>query len=154
MLCFKFIKKILKILAKYSPVNGLRILFLRLSGYSIGHDVYIAEDLIITEELNNRKNLIIGDRVSIGPRVTFVTSSNPNNSKIYPYVSVKSGCIIIEDDVWIGSNAVILPNVVIGKASVVGACALVTKSVSPFTIVGGVPAKVIGELNVKKKDFN
>ena len=45
---------------------------------------------------------------------------------------------------WVGSNAVILPNVTIGKGAVIGAGAVVTKDVSDFEIVGGVPAKKIG----------
>jgi acetyltransferase-like isoleucine patch superfamily enzyme len=50
---------------------------------------------------------------------------------------------IIEDDVWIGTNAVILPGIVVGKGSVVAAGAVVTKNVSPYEIVGGVPARHI-----------
>ncbi|MBU1112941.1 MAG: acyltransferase, partial [Candidatus Omnitrophica bacterium] len=48
------------------------------------------------------------------------------------------------EDVWIGANAVILPNVVVGKGAVVGAGAVVTKDVADFDIVGGVPAIKIG----------
>ncbi len=50
---------------------------------------------------------------------------------------------IIEDDVWIGRNAIIMPGVRIGKGSIVGAGAVVTKNVEPYSIVGGVPAKLI-----------
>lgn len=55
------------------------------------------------------------------------------------------GIIIIEDDVWIGSNAVILKDVKLGKGCVIAAGAVVTKDVEPYTIVGGVPAKKIAE---------
>ncbi len=51
--------------------------------------------------------------------------------------------IIIEDDVWIGFQAVILPGVTIGQGSIVGANAVVTKDVEPHSIVGGVPARLI-----------
>lgn len=54
------------------------------------------------------------------------------------------GEIIIEEDVWIGANCVITPDVRIGRGAVVGAGAVVTRNVAPFSIVGGVPAKVIG----------
>lgn len=53
--------------------------------------------------------------------------------------------ITIESDVWIGSNAVILPGVTIGEGSVVGAGAVVTKSVDKFSVVAGVPAKLINQ---------
>ena len=52
--------------------------------------------------------------------------------------------VVIGSDVWIGANAVITPGVRIGDGAVVGAGAVVTKDVAPYTIVGGVPAKVIG----------
>lgn len=54
------------------------------------------------------------------------------------------GVIVIEEDVWIGANCVITPDVRIGRGAVVGAGAVVTRNVAPFAIVGGVPAKVIG----------
>ena len=54
------------------------------------------------------------------------------------------GEIVIEDDVWIGANCVITPDVRIGRGAVVGAGAVVTRNVAPFSIVGGVPARVIG----------
>lgn len=51
--------------------------------------------------------------------------------------------IIIEDDVWIGARAIILPGVRIGKGAIIGAGAVVTEDVKPYSIVGGVPAKFI-----------
>ncbi len=50
---------------------------------------------------------------------------------------------VIEDDVWIGRNVVIMPNIKIGKGSIIGSGAVVTKNVEPYSIVGGVPAKLI-----------
>jgi len=58
---------------------------------------------------------------------------------------VTSKPIMIEDDVWIGFNAAILKGVTIGKGAVVGACAVVLHDVPPYTIVGGNPARRIGE---------
>jgi acetyltransferase-like isoleucine patch superfamily enzyme len=55
--------------------------------------------------------------------------------------------IIIEDNVWIATRAMILKGVTIGKGSTVAAGAVVTKSVPPYTLVGGVPAKIIRQLN-------
>lgn len=51
--------------------------------------------------------------------------------------------VIIEDDVWLGTGAIILKGVTIGRGSVIAAGALVTKDVPPYSIVGGLPAKVI-----------
>ena len=51
--------------------------------------------------------------------------------------------VIIEDDVWIGARVCILPGVVIGKGSVIGACAVVSKSIPPYSVAVGNPAKVV-----------
>lgn len=139
-------KKTLKILAKNMPWYKLRIVLFRMCGYSIGKNVYIAEDLIIAEKLGDKNNVIIENRVSIGPRVTLVASSAPNFSKIQPYVKTERGKIIIKKDAWIGAGAIILPNVTIGERAVVGAGAVVTKNVEPSTIVAGVPAKPIKKI--------
>jgi len=55
------------------------------------------------------------------------------------------GPVIIEDDVWIGARVIILAGVTIGTGAVIGAGSVVTRDVLPFTIVGGVPAKLIRE---------
>ena len=56
---------------------------------------------------------------------------------------MKDGQIIVHDDVWIGSNVVILPNCEIGKGSIIAAGAVVTSNIDSYTVVGGVPAKLI-----------
>jgi acetyltransferase-like isoleucine patch superfamily enzyme len=60
--------------------------------------------------------------------------------------------LVIEDDVWIGLNAVVLQGVTIGRGSVVGAGAVVTRDVPPYSIVRGVPAKVVGERAASRED--
>lgn len=142
-------KKFLKPLAKIVPFSKLRIALLRMSGYSIGGNVFIGEDLIISDELHD-KNVIIEDRVSIAPRVTLVTSSAPNLSRMRPYVKVVNGKIRVKKDAWIGAGAIILPNVTIGEGAVVGAGAVVTKDVPAYTVVVGVPAKEIKKLELER----
>ncbi len=91
----------------------------------------------------------IGKNVLIGPNS--VLRSNNHNFRILQkpinQQGMSEGKISIEDDVWIGSNVVILPNVIIGKGSIIAAGAVVTSNVESFTIVGGVPAKQIGIRN-------
>ncbi len=142
----KIKKKLLKLVAKHIPGCGLRISLLRMCGYIIGNHVYIGEDLIIIDDLSDTGNnfsLSIGDRASISPRVTFVMHTQPNESRIVPYVNSHQGSINIGSDAWIGTGAVILPNIMIGEGAVVGANSVVTKSVDPYTVVGGVPAHII-----------
>ncbi len=136
------LKKIFKLLAKQVPGNGLRIALLRACGFTIGADVYVGEDLIVTEILEDQsEKLVIEDRVAIAPRVTLVTSSDPNWSRLRGAVAPIKGKIVIKKDAWIGTGAIILPNVSVGERSIVGAGAVVTTDVPPDTVVAGVPAK-------------
>lgn len=92
--------------------------------------------------------LKIKDRVAIGPNVTIICASGPNNSRLHTHPFVQKSLIvtkevIICDDVWLGANVVVLPGVVIGESTVVGAGSVVTKSTEPFSVYAGVPAKLI-----------
>jgi acetyltransferase-like isoleucine patch superfamily enzyme len=139
-------KKILKRWARTAFFPSFRTTLLRLCGFSIGNDVYIADDLMIVEELAERGNIIIGDRASIAPRVTLVTSSHPNQSRIRGFAPVAQGPIIIEADAWLGAGCVILPGVRIGRGAVVGANSVVASDVPPLHIVAGLPARIVREL--------
>jgi acetyltransferase-like isoleucine patch superfamily enzyme len=148
-------KKIFKLIAKHLPGCGMRIRLLKMCGYSIGRDVYIGEDIIIIDDLSkNIHTLSIGDRASIAPRVTFVLHSQPNDSRIVPYVHSFQGSITIGPDAWIGAGAVILPDVSIGEGAVIGANSVVTRSIAPYTVVGGVPARFIKKINVPWYDHS
>ena len=142
------VKRVLKLLIKQVPVYQLRSAMLRLCGYAVGKDVYIGEDLIIIDEPCDRGMVSVGARVAISPRVTLVVSSRPNLSRIAPYVPVRHGAITIENDAWLGTGVVVLPGVTIGEGAVVGASSVVTRDVSPYTVVGGSPARVIGKVSV------
>tara|TARA_B100000212_G_scaffold333754_1_gene303671 strand:- start:16 stop:618 length:603 start_codon:yes stop_codon:yes gene_type:complete len=89
--------------------------------------------------------IFIGNNVLIGPNVVLRSSNHSFESTEIPVIEqgMKEGQIIVHDDVWIGSNAVILPNCEIGKGSIIAAGAVVTSNVDSYTIVGGVPAKLI-----------
>jgi len=142
-------KKLFKLVAKHLPGYGLRIRLLRMCGYVIGDQVYVGEDIIIIDDLGDGQfNLCIGDRASISPRVTFVMHTQPNESRIAPFVNSHKGSITIEPDAWIGTGAVILPGLTIGEGAVVGANSVVTRSVPPYTVVGGVPAHKIKDVEV------
>jgi acetyltransferase-like isoleucine patch superfamily enzyme len=139
-------KKILKRWARNAFFPSTRVGMLRLCGFNIGDEVYIADDLIIVEELAERGNITIGHRVSIAPRVTLVTSSHPNRSRIRPFAPVAQGPIVIEDDAWLGAGCVILPGVRIGRGAVVGANSVVAQDVLPLHVVAGQPARTVREL--------
>jgi len=145
----KLKRKLLKLTAKQLPGAGMRVGLLRRCGYIIGEQVYVGEDVIIIDDLGETPyNLRIGDRASISPRVTFVLHTQPNDSRIAPYVNSHKGDITVEADAWIGTGSVILPDVTIGEGAVVGANSVVTDTVPPYTVVGGVPAKKIKDVSV------
>ena len=137
-------KRIFRAIAKMAVGYKLRTWLLRKCNYYIGEGVFIGEDLIVIDDLEDMStNLVIEDRVAISPRVTLVIYAIPNWSRIADFVSSKKGKIIIEKDAWIGTGSVILPGVRIGEGAVVGANSVVRKDVPPYTVVGGVPAKEI-----------
>jgi maltose O-acetyltransferase len=95
-------------------------------------------------------DLTIGDNVLIAPEVLFYTRNHEFSSVDRPIITQGYGqekAIVIEDDVWLGRRAVIMPGVRIGTGAVVAACSVVTKDIIAYDIVGGVPAKVIGTRN-------
>ena len=90
----------------------------------------------------------IGCHVNLAQGIT-VTALNHNfedSDKRIDEQGVSTAPVIIEDDIWIGANAVILPGVTIGNHSVVAAGAVVTKNVPPHSLVAGVPAKIIKQI--------
>ncbi len=109
-------------------------------GIAIGYDSIIGEWAV----LDGREKLTIGNHVDIATGVMIYNSEHDVND---PKFSAISAPVEIGDYVFIGPRAIILPGVKIGNGAVVGAGAVVTKDVEPFTIVGGVPAKLIKERN-------
>jgi galactoside O-acetyltransferase len=88
--------------------------------------------------------LRIGNRVLIAAHVTITTREHP--VALPRWAVTTDAPITIEDDVWIGAGAIVLPGVTVGRGSIVAAGAVVTANVPPFTLVGGVPAKTIKQI--------
>ena len=99
--------------------------------------------------------LKIGKDCIIATGATFIPANHVFDSlekNIKDQGETKKG-IIIEDDVWIASKATILDGVTIGKGSVIGAGAVVTKSIPPYSVAAGIPARVIrSRKNISEKD--
>ena len=121
--------------------------------YSFGN-ILVGDDvnLGIRPRLSAKcSKIVIGNKVMFGPEVT-IMGGNHRTDLVGRFMSDVSDSdkrpeddrgVVIEDDVWIGTQAVILHGVIIGRGSIVGAGAVVTKSVLPYSIVGGVPARLI-----------
>jgi len=107
----------------------------------IGGNSYIGKDCL----LRGDGGLSIGNGVFIGPRVIiFTTNHNYDNGETLPYDdSLIKKSVVIENYVWIGAGACIVPGVTIHEGAIVGMGAVVTKNVPALAIVGGNPAEVL-----------
>ena len=91
----------------------------------LGDNVLLASNIFITDHFHGA---MLHEEIGVPPARRRLSSKGP---------------VVIEDDVWIGENVAILPNVTIGKGSVIGANSVVTRSFGPYSVIAGVPAKLI-----------
>jgi acetyltransferase-like isoleucine patch superfamily enzyme len=127
--------------------------------YSIGQDssihmgtfvtgdfVTIGDNVVVNRNcyLDGRIGLEIGDNVSISPEVYIASMEHDPDS---PSFATRGGKVVIESNVWIGARALITPGVTLGEGSVIGAGAVVTKSINPYRIAVGVPARELRDRN-------
>ncbi|AEF25343.1 CatB-related O-acetyltransferase [Streptococcus parauberis] len=119
---------------------------------SVGKNTYGRINVSVFDH-SNSKLLSIGSFCSIASNVHFLCGGDHYQDRILNYPiekklfdqeeALSKGEIIVGDDVWVGTNALILSGVKIGKGAIVAAGSVVTKDVPPYSIVGGVPAKII-----------
>jgi acetyltransferase-like isoleucine patch superfamily enzyme len=115
------------------------------AGIRIGKECLVGEYSVI----RGQGGVTIGDRVYTSPMTQIIAVNHVFNDPNRPFIEqgITAQGIIIEDDVWIGSNAVITDGVRIGKGAVIAAGAVVTRDVAAHTVVGGVPARLIKEID-------
>ncbi len=113
---------------------------------SVGNDVLIGPGARI---YSSDSTITFGNKIMLGPGVSIVGGDH-NTSMVGAFMRDVTQKlpendlpVVIEDDVWIGSNAIILKGVTIARGSIVAAGAVVTKSFPPYSIIGGVPARLL-----------
>lgn len=161
----KFYLWLANTLPKSYESDKLRAKFIAKTGVKIGEEVRICQSIEITF-IENTENIIIGKKSFINSGVCFACASSDVEIAVGNYVMIGPQCrlettnhsvtllednkrgkfresIVIEDQVWLAADVTVLPGVRIGKGSVVAAGAVVTKDVPPYSLVGGVPARMI-----------
>ncbi|MGI6278862.1 MAG: acyltransferase [Patescibacteria group bacterium] len=148
------------------PSHLIRKVFYRLAGIKIGPDstihmwanffqpknIIIGQDTVIGDHafLDGRNKLVIGNHTAIASSVLIYNSEHDIHSSNFDPIEEP---VEIGDYVFIGARAIILPGVKIGRGAVIAAGAVVTKDVPEMTIVGGVPAKKIGQRKIQKLNY-
>ncbi len=120
--------------------------FFSYENIEVGDDVSIGNGAVF---LASESKIIIGSKVMFGPNVTVIGGDHNTSVPgkfMYDIEEKRPGDdldVIFDDDVWVGSGAIILKGVRVGRGSIVAAGSLVRKDIPPYTVVGGVPAKRI-----------
>jgi len=153
-------------LAGYIPSHTVRNICYWMAGIRMGKgsvihmgarfydpkNIIIGEDSIVGEGavLDGRDKIIIHNHVDIASEVMIYNSQHNVHSEEF---EAMTGSVIIEDYVFVGPRAIILPGVTVGQGAVIAAGAVVTRDVKPFSVVAGVPAEVIGERKNKNPHY-
>jgi len=137
---------ILQVISRVVPYSGLRIWLHRKRGVKIGKNVHIGPLVSIDDVYPNF--VIIEDGVSIAGQNFILTHNKP--LEYHKHLSEAFlAPVTIKKNAWVAIGVIILPGVTIGEGSIVASGAVVSKDVPPYTLVGGVPAKVIKEFEMK-----
>lgn len=150
----------------YIPLHSVRNFIWQLAGIKLGccstlhtgvrvfdpHNIKIGEGTIIGYAcfIDGRDKVEIGDHTDIASEVMIYSQEHDINAEDF---AARSEKVKIGNYVFIGPRAIIMPGITIGDGAVVAAGAIVTKDVVPYTIVGGVPAKEIGQRKLKNPHY-
>lgn len=154
-------------LPRLHTADALRALLLRLAGMKVAYPahiwspvevrpigaasrIYIGRDTFINSHVRFAARapggIRIGERVMIGPGCYFETANHALTTDESGRRITLPRPIVVESDVWLGARVTVLPGVHIGRGSVVAAGAVVADDVEPYTLVGGVPARLLRRL--------
>ena len=115
----------------------------------LGNNVYANFNLTLVDDTH----VYIGDHVMIGPNVTISAAGHPIDPDLRRETMQFNFPVRIEQNVWIGAGAILLPGVTIGENSVIGAGSVVTRDIPANVVAMGVPCRVVREIGPRDKEF-
>ncbi len=115
----------------------------------LGKNVYANFNLTLVDDTH----VYIGDSVMIGPNVTITAAGHPIDPDLRRQVMQYNFPVRIEENVWIGAGAILLPGVTVGKNSVIGAGSVVTRDIPPNVVALGTPCRVLREIGPRDQEF-
>lgn len=115
----------------------------------LGKNVYANFNLTLVDDTH----VYIGDSVMIGPNVTITAAGHPIDPDLRRQVMQYNFPVRIEENVWIGAGAILLPGVTVGKNSVIGAGSVVTRDIPPNVVALGTPCRVLREIGPRDREF-
>lgn len=153
------ISMVIFLLPRFRTLGWIKASFLRLLGAHVGkrvvfypgiwifpgRDLHLGDDVDLAYGalITTSGGVSIGDRTLVGYGARILSSNHhiPAVPQRIFAAGHTDAPVVIEQDVWIGANAIILPGVTIGEGAVVAAGSVVTRDVAPWTVVGGIPAR-------------
>jgi len=151
------------VIARFPNERVRRCYLTRVLGATIGKDTHVSmrwfvtgfwrtanirigDNCVINREvyLDGRIGVVIGNNVNVSFQTCILSLHHDHND---PAFTAIGNVVTIQDHAWIGARATLLPGVTIGEGAVVAAGAVVVRDVAPYDVVGGVPARKIGERN-------
>lgn len=119
------------------------------SRITLGDHVYANTGLTVIDDTF----VNIGSHVMLGPRVTISSASHPVDPELRRQAYQYDLPVVLEENVWVGAGATILPGVTIGKNSVIGAGSVVDRDIPPDVVAVGVPCRVLREIGPRDREY-
>ena len=119
------------------------------SRITLGDHVYANTGLTVIDDTF----VTIGSHVMLGPRVTISAASHPVDPELRRQAYQYALPVVLQENVWVGAGATILPGVTIGKNSVIGAGSVVDRDIPPDVVAAGVPCRVLREIGEHDREY-
>ena len=119
------------------------------SRIALGDHVYANTGLTVIDDTF----VTIGSHVMLGPRVTISAASHPVDPELRRQAYQYDLPVVLEENVWVGAGATILPGVTIGKNSVIGAGSVVDRDIPPDVVAAGVPCRMLREIGPRDREY-